>query len=350
MTQPNTAALFRSYPALAASIPRIELCTLPTRVDRCDVAGRPILVKRDDLCAAGYAGNKARKLEFLLGDARARSIDRLVTAGATGSHHAFATAYHGAQHGFDVSLVLFPQSRTPHVREVLMLDTAVGAELRWASRMETVPYGLWRARYEHRQERSHVIAPGGSDAVGTLGYVSAGLELAEQVAAGDVPRPTSIRLAAGTLGTLVGIAIGLAWAGLDIPVIGVRVTSALFTNDRLVRTVLRATLARLHDAGASPPRAEDVLRLITLDHSQFGAGYGLGTDAGAAAERVFDTASLRLDPTYTAKAAAALLTADATDELPLFWHTLSAVAPLELLDTVTEADLPPPFRRYLARV
>lgn len=341
--------LFRRAPALAARTPRIVLCDLPTPVDAVELDGRPVLIKRDDICAAGYAGNKARKLEFLLGDARGRDIRWLVTTGATGSHHAFATTYHGRRHGFNVSLVLFPQSRTPHVREVLLLDAAVGAELRWASRIETVPYGLWRARFAHRHERPHIIAPGGSDAVGTIGYVNAALELAEQIEAGDVARPTSIRLAAGTLGTLVGIGIGLAWAGLEIPVIGVRVTSALFTNDRLLRSLLQATLAHLAAAGAEPPTAEQVLRFVSLHHEQFGTGYGHGTEAGAAAEQTFATARLQLDPTYTAKAAAALLARDATDELPLFWHTLSAVAPVELLETVGEADLPRPFREYLGR-
>jgi len=342
-------ALFRMAPHLAESLPRTPLGRFPTPVDTVVLDGRSVLVKRDDLCATGYAGNKARKLEFRLADAGARGVRRLITAGATGSHHAFATAYHGTRHGFGVSLVLFPQSRTPHVREVLLLDAAVGAELRWASRMEAVPYGLWRARYAHRGDNPHVIAPGGSDGIGTIGYVNAGLELAEQVAAGDVPRPTSIRVAAGTLGTLVGLGIGLAWAGLDIPVIGVRVTTALLTNDRLLRSLLKATLAHLAAAGAAPPLAEAVLANLSLHHDQFGTGYGHGTDAGAAAERVFATARLQLDPTYTAKAAAAVLAADATDERPLFWHTLSSVAPVQLLDTVSVTDLPARFRAYLER-
>src|SRR5690606_757705 len=116
-----------------------------------------------------YGGNKVRKLEFLLAHARALGATRLVTAGATGSHHALATTVYGRQLGFDVTLCLFPQPLTDHVRRVLLLDHALGAELRWTPRMETIPLALFRARHAYRKERIFVVAPGGADPIGTLG-------------------------------------------------------------------------------------------------------------------------------------------------------------------------------------
>jgi D-cysteine desulfhydrase len=343
--------LFSRAPGLRATVPHLPLGTFPTAVERIDLddAGRilPILVKRDDLGVAGYAGNKVRKLEFILADAPARGITRLVTAGAPGSHHAFATAWHGRRAGFDISLVLFPQSITEHVREMLLLDAAVGAELLWASRMEMVPYGLWRARFMHRREAVCIVAPGGSNEIGTFGYINGALELAAQIEAGTAERPSCIHVAAGTLGTVAGIGIGLAWAGLDIPVIGTRITSRLLTNETMLAALVRSTLARLRAAGASnAPDIGTVLRLVTLRHDQMGAGYGRATAAGTHATQVFDAAGLRLDATYTAKAAASLL-ADA-EPLPMFWHTLSAVAPRELLRDANPADLPRPFAKYMS--
>jgi D-cysteine desulfhydrase len=342
--------LFQRAPALAERIAHVPLGAFPTPVHTVELdtaAGRrTILVKRDDLCADGYAGNKVRKLEFLLADAAARGARRLITAGATGSHHAFATAFHGRRLGFDVSLVLFPQALTPHVRRMLLLDHAVGAELRWASRMETLPWGLWRAQHVHRAARPIVVPPGGSSDVGSIGYVCAGLELAAQLDAG-APRPSAIHVAAGTLGTVAGLAIGLAWAGLDLPIIATRITARIVTNERVLAALVRGTLARLAAAGTAVPDADAALRLVELRHDQIGAGYGHTTAAAEDARRVFGDAGLNLDVTYTAKAAASLLAAPPSQGVQLFWHTLSAVEPDGLIDGVSASDLPLNFARYL---
>jgi D-cysteine desulfhydrase len=339
-------ALFRVAPQLQQSLPRIRLGAFPTAVDEVEVGGRRILVKRDDVCASGYAGNKLRKLEFLLAEARARGAQRVITAGAAGSHHAFATAWHGTRLGFAVTLVLFPQRLTAHVRRMLLLMHATGAELRWVRRMEAVPWGLWRARREHRAATPLVVPPGGSSPVGTLGYVNAALELAEQVRAG-VPRPDRIHVAAGTLGTTAGLAIGLAWAGLDVPVAATRITSRLVTNQRALAGLVHDTVKLLGAAGAAPPDAAAALRLVELRHDQIGTGYGHATAAATAATELFAATGLTLDDTYTAKAAAGLL-ADGDAALPLFWQTLSGVHPDALDPALASAGLPAPIAAYLA--
>jgi D-cysteine desulfhydrase len=346
--------LFRHAPGLRHALPHVGLGTFPTPLETASVAGRQILVKRDDLCSADYGGNKVRKLEFLLGDAQRKGAGRIVTAGATGSHHAFATAWHGSRLGFPCSLVLFPQRRTAHVREMLLLMAAAGAELRWVRRMEAVPFGLWRARLVHRAERPCLVPPGGSSAIGALGYVNAGLELAEQLGTAT-RRPSVIHMAAGTLGTAAGLAVGLAWAGCPIPILATRITSRLVTNERALGSLVRDTVQLLGAAGAQPPDAESALRLVRLNHDQIGTGYGHATEAGNDATAVFADAGLVLDPTYTAKAAAALLADQARDPggLPLFWHTLSASVPVALSGRIEEPAtldmLPRRFGEYLER-
>jgi 1-aminocyclopropane-1-carboxylate deaminase/D-cysteine desulfhydrase-like pyridoxal-dependent ACC family enzyme len=335
-------------PELRHRIPHVPLGSAPTPVDRVSVAGLDILVKRDDITADGYGGNKVRKLEFLLAEARAAGAQRLVTAGAAGSHHAFATAWHGARLGFESTLVLFPQRLTPHVSEMLTLMASTGAELRWVRRMEAVPFGMWRARVASRSFRPFTIAPGGSSVTGTLGYVDAGLEFAGQVAAAPALRPGSVHVAAGTLGTVAGLAVGFAWAGLDVPIIATRITSRLVTNERVLRSLVRGAIDRLRLAGAHPPAAADALRLVTLHHEQLGTGYGHETEEARAATAAFAEAGLSLDATYTAKAAASLLagagSAEASGAPPLFWHTLSAHRP-EMGDVAV--SLPPAIAAYL---
>jgi 1-aminocyclopropane-1-carboxylate deaminase/D-cysteine desulfhydrase-like pyridoxal-dependent ACC family enzyme len=343
-------ALFRFAPRLADALPWCRLGSGPTPLQRFTLATpagpREILVKREDLSGEPYGGNKVRKLEFILADAGRKGARRLITAGAAGSHHALATALYGKQQGFDVSLVLFPQSLTQHVRDVLMMSCGTGAELCFARRMEMVPIAIARTRMRHWRARSHVVAPGGSDAIGTLGYVSAGLELAEQLSDLHVA-PARIHVAAGTLGTAAGLALGLALAGRPVPIAATRITSRIVTNERALRSLLASVADLLRDAGVDVPDPAGVAAGIELRHAHIGAGYGRETEAGRRATAIFAEVGLRLDPTYTAKAAADLLDTPIESAPALFMQTLSAVEPLELSARVDAVRMPAPFRSYL---
>ncbi len=355
--------LFRRVPGLAARVHRLPLGRFPTPVQRLALPEGELWIKRDDLTGSPYGGNKVRKLEFLIGDALARGAGRLITAGALGSHHALATAVYGRAVGLPVTLVLFPQPVTPHVRRVLLTDVALGAELRFVPRMELIPGALLARRWAARHERGYVIPPGGSDALGTLGYVNAALELAEQVAAGALPPPGELHVAAGTLGTAAGLAIGLALAGLPTRVAATRITGRVVTNERALQRLVRGALALL--APEARLDAGEVAARVEIRHGQIGAGYGRETPAGRAAAAQLGALGLKLDPTYTAKAAAEALAALAggggtetsptaarpratTSPEPLYWHTLSAAEPeLTEDESALVARLPERFRRCL---
>lgn len=346
MSSPTLPPLFRRFPELEGRLPWKPLGRLPTPLERVALPGvGGLYVKRDDLTGQAYGGNKVRKLEFLIADALARGAGRLITAGALGSHHALATAVYGRAAGLPVTLVLFPQPVTPHVRRVLLADVAQDAQLCFVPRMELVPGALLARRWAMRRERAYVIPPGGSNALGTLGYVNAALELAEQVESGVAPEPAEVHVAAGTLGTAGGIAIGLALAGIDAVVAATRITGRVVTNERVLRGLVRGALALLE-----PPvhvDVEEVVRRVSIRHGQIGGGYGHETAAGREATSLFESVGLRLDPTYTAKAAAEVLVAVRAGRSPLFWHTLSAAEP----DVGDEGELlrrlPERFRRLL---
>ncbi len=343
---PRDRPLFRAYPWAAERLPWMALARLPTPVEALDLPGAAgsgadgrIWIKRDDLTGPPYGGNKVRKLEFLLAHAREHGATRLITAGAFGSHHALATALYGKRQGFDVTLVLFPQRRTEHVKEVMRGQEATGAEIRLTPRMEMVPVATLMAQMAHRGEPTAVIPPGGSNPTGTLAYVNAALELADQVAAGEAPEPAVIHVAAGTMGTMAGLAIGAELAGMNARIVGWRITSRIVTNEWAYRRLVGRTLGRLERAGIAVPDAAPVLRRSILRDEQLGEGYGRATEAGDRATELFAERGITLDPTYTAKAAAGLLEsardvgdgpADGTADGPgpaLFWHTLSATTP-----------------------
>ncbi|HET9438947.1 MAG TPA: pyridoxal-phosphate dependent enzyme [Longimicrobiales bacterium] len=340
-------ALFDVYPELAGRIPWVRLGTFPTPVEALAVGRSDVFIKRDDLSAQPYGGNKVRKLEFLLAAAQARRARRLITVGAAGSHHALATTIYGKQLGFDVTLILFPQPLTAHVRDILLLDVAYGAELRYTGRMETVPTALFATSMRYRRQGAFVIAAGGSDAIGTLGYVNAALELAAQIRLGNMPQPASIVAAAGTLGTVAGLALGFALAQLPIRILGVRITSRIVTNERALMRLIRGADDLLRRAGIAGTRAEQAFRSVEIRHEQMGSGYGVATAAGDAAAHTLSATGIHLDTTYTAKAAAALLQHVKAAAGPvLFWHTLSAAEP-PLPAHVRVDNLPTPFQTYL---
>jgi 1-aminocyclopropane-1-carboxylate deaminase/D-cysteine desulfhydrase-like pyridoxal-dependent ACC family enzyme len=111
-----------SFAGKSGMIARLSLGTYPTPVHELTQASRggcSLWVKRDDLTGEAYGGNKVRKLEYLLADARARGATRLVTIGAVGSHHVLATTLYGRREGFAVEAALVPQPRTDHVVEVV---------------------------------------------------------------------------------------------------------------------------------------------------------------------------------------------------------------------------------------
>lgn len=328
-------ALFERYPAIAGRLPRIALVAGPTPVQRLTALERrlargPLWAKRDDLSASPFGGNKPRKLEFLLGAALARGARTLVTFGGLGSNHALATAVYGRRLGLAVTAILVPQPVDEHTLRNLRALSAQGARLLLVGNSRGAVIAAARACLEAlvRDRRlPYLIPPGGSSPVGTLGYVEAGLELAEQVRRGELPAPAAVFVAAGSCGTAAGLLAGFRLAGLSSRVVAVRVSDALRVDAPAIARLASATLALLRRSGAPVP---DAFQLAPADldvwDGYLGAGYGHPTREGDGAMRLLDgVEGLTLDRTYTGKAAAAFLDAAAHPEWRekplLLWHT-----------------------------
>jgi 1-aminocyclopropane-1-carboxylate deaminase/D-cysteine desulfhydrase-like pyridoxal-dependent ACC family enzyme len=364
-------ALFRAFPSLIGHIPWLSLGRFPTRVER--IKGLTsdaveLWVKRDDESGVTYGGNKVRKLEFLLGEARARGVTRLLTLGGIGSHHVLATAIYGRAAGFAVEAVVFPQPLNDHVRQQLRADAAVGAQLVPTRGYAGVPLAVWRRR------RGGVawIAPGGSSATGTLGYVAGALEILEQVARGALPPPQHVYVALGSGGTAAGLLLGLRGApslpSLAAEIVAVRVVDRLVANGRATRRLAAATEALLCQASddvrqwfnhwhreklrSSTENWQMLNQSLRVEHGFFGGAYGRPTPAAQAAVVRAAAVGLHLEPTYTGKAMAALLAdADAgrlDGRRVLFVDTFNSVDLAPLLATPSGARaLPPRLQRLV---
>ncbi len=282
---------------------RLRLAQVPTPVEQVGGA-RPFWVKREDRSSALYGGNKVRKLEFLLADARRRRLRTLVTAGAWGSHHALATSLFGVQAGFRVVPILVPQPPDAHVLANRQRTHAAASEIVDLPHAALLPCVLpWVFARARRFGTVGWIPVGGSSPIGALGYVLAAHELRAQVDAGLCPRPAALVVPLGSGGTVLGLWVGLAEAFAQPPALfAVRVVGRLLATRPLLAwraRKLRAQLARWR--GRPIPR----LGPMHVVHDQSGTGYGHPTEAARRAQKQYG--SLGLELTYGAKALAALL-------------------------------------------
>ncbi len=288
--------------------PRVVLARLPTPLERSPRLGADLglelLYKRDDLTGLELSGNKARKLEYLLGEAEASGADTLVTCGGAQSNHCRATAFVAAKRGLAaVVLLRVPDpSRPPPLEANSFLDRLAGAEIRWVSHdeysrraevMEAVAADLRAAG-----RRPYVIPEGGSSALGSLGYVAAVAELRAQLPEGWRTGPVTIAYAVGSGGTAAGLELGIRLAGWE----GARPVGFAVCNDA---AYFRAAIAGIcADARRRWPELPAVAAgEVAIDDGFIGPGYALATDEGLALIlRAARADGVLLDPVYTGKA------------------------------------------------
>ncbi len=304
------------FPTLRETLPHVALGDGPTPVRRLRaVAGCEAWVKEDGRYGSAYGGNKVRKLEWTLADARRRGARTVLTLGALATNHGLATALYARRLGLTTALVLVDQPVDAHVRAGLARLRASGAVLHFtrtpARTVAALPWLLARhADWGALPPRAPYWLPvGGSSAVGILGYVEAGLELGAQVGDGVLPEPEHVVVPVGSGGTLAGLALGLRLAGLRSRAVGVVVNDRLRLDvGRTARLAGRAATLLRRRGAVLPERAlvrpDDVL----LVRDWLGPGYGHATQAGAEAAALLRGGDgLALDPVYAAKAMAGLL-------------------------------------------
>lgn len=343
--------LFSRFEGLDGKIAWTPLANLPTPVLRLDnvsaQAGAEIWIKRDDLTSHVYGGNKVRKLEFVLGDALLRKKKTLVTMGGLGSNHGLATAIFGDQLGFDVVLKLMAQPINEYVLKNLRLFAAFRAQIDYCPTMARLAWEYFiiaRLRYKS----AYFVPAGGSSPLGVLGYVNAGLEIAKAINNKEMPLPEKIFVAAGTCGTMAGLALGLALAEISTTVVGVKVAPASVANEKKAVRLAEKTLDLLRGHDPAIPKITLGPDLIYMDTTYFGKGYGHETKKGKKAISIIkESEGLDLEPTYTGKAFAAVLDhAKFTKGPVLFINTFNSVDFSDKAQAVDIKSLPEDVSRF----
>lgn len=289
-------------------MPHLALSERPTPVR--ELPGLGIWVKEDGrFGSGGWGGNKVRKLEWLIPDAKRRGRHSILTFGGLGTNWGLATALYAREHGLETALALVDQPVDDHVEAQLARLYASGARIhRTHTKARTVAMLPWLLARNARGGRPPYLLPaGGSSSVGALGYVEAALEIAAQVEAGSLPEPAHVVVPVGTGGTAAGLALGFQIAGLRSRVVGVVVNDQLRLDGEVIARLVHRTARLLERRGArlGPLRLKPDMLDLTRD--QIGAGYGHPTEAAGRAAALATEDGLSLDPVYTAKAMAGLL-------------------------------------------
>ena len=280
------------------------------------------MVKRDDLTGLAFGGNKTRKLEYLVADAKAQGATHLITVGGIQSNHVRQSAAAARTAGMRAELVLSGDDPEPDVQGNYLLDLLLGARCHILFEGEDPTGKMEELAADLRDQGAtpYIMPSGGSSPVGVLGYVSAMLELNNQLWEQGV-QANRLYHAAGSGGTQAGVVLGAALYGAEYETIGVAVSGdAEQKIDRCTALIDETSFLLGIDV---PLTSSDVV----VDDSQVGEGYGIPTEATLEAIQTLALSEgIFLDPVYTGKAFAAMLAdirsgAVRSDETVIFLHT-----------------------------
>lgn len=303
-------------------IPRLTFAHLPTRIEPLprisEVLGGPqLLIKRDDQTGLAFGGNKTRKLEFLLGEARAQGAQTLISGGAQQSNHCRQTAAAAARFGFKCILVLTGEK--PEIASGnLLLDELFGAEIVYVSDRKDRDRILQETfdRAAADGERPYLVPYGGSNPTGALGYALAIQEIIAQNVQADW-----IVFATSSAGTQAGLVAGQQRFGFKGNILGISADESAEWVQNRVSELAAPTSEKLgHRTDFAPA---DIL--VNDDYCT--AGYGVLTAREREAIDVFARLEgILLDPVYTGRAAAGLIDlirkgSFSKHETVLFLHT-----------------------------
>ncbi|XP_024531771.1 putative D-cysteine desulfhydrase 1, mitochondrial [Selaginella moellendorffii] len=282
-----------------------SLAQLPSPIHRWDLPNLPadtqVWIKRDDLTGMQLSGNKVRKLEFLLAEAKLQGADCVVTIGGIQSNHCRATAVAARYLDLDCYLILRTSkslvNEDPGLVGNLLVERLVGARVELVSKEEYTKHGsealgdMLVEKLRAQGRKPYLIPVGGSNSLGTWGYISAAQEIEQQIEAGTCPRFDEIVMACGSGGTTAGLALGNHLSMIKAKVHGYTVCD----SPDYFYDYIQGLLDGLH----AQVDSRDIVRLVDAK----GLGYALSsTGELELVKEISEATGVILDPVYSGKA------------------------------------------------
>ena len=276
---------------------KINLAHLPTPIEKIKYHSKEFKIKRDDYTGSDFLGNKIRKLEYLLYEAKKEKADIIFTCGGDQSNHARATASAAAKLGIKTRLYLWGKEKN-QADGNLFLNKMFGAEIVYLNKKEFLNVDEImteeRVRLVKKGKRVYVIPAGGSSTLGIWGYISFINELKKQI---DLKNIDGIFSACGSGGTAAGLLVGASVNRLNFKIYAVNV---LFTKDDIKKKILQLAEGAVLDYNLPCKINENYLEIIDGYSTE---GYKNISDnkIKIVTEFARETGIL-LDPAYTGKA------------------------------------------------
>ena len=299
------------------SFPKVSLGVFPTPIHKLEnisrMLGTNVFIKRDDLSGLGLGGNKTRKLEYLLAEAKKQGAEIVFTTGGAQSNHAMLTAAAAGKMGMKAILVLKKRGVTERKGNQL-LEHLMGTDVRFVDTDDYADIYEEMDRIGTEMGRPYYKIPcGGSNALGTLGYVECAQEIRNQGIRFD-----HIICAEGSGGTMAGLALGAKLFLPETKVYGMMVDTDPFD---VITLRLMKEAAVMLETDIEVKTSDYILR------DMCGPGYAIASETGnAAVSLMAEQEGIFLDPVYTGKAFAGLLEMAKEglfreDDKVLFLHT-----------------------------
>lgn len=270
--------------------------------------GISLYIKRDDLTDPGLGGNKLRKLEYYLFDAKSKGATMLLTVGGVQTNHGRLTAAVAAKFGLKCAIVAI-DDYPGEVSSNLLLDRIMGADV-FLSKLQTgIPYEdqleqavkRVRSQYESAGETVYFIPMGGSGEVGVPGYYDCAMEIAGQSVELGISS-CKLFVAVGSMGTYMGLFTGIRNEGLDLELEGIAI--APFYSDPAGHALeYYEKVQKYYNLGGNPNLSDFH---ISNDYT-FGAYNNPVKEVREAVYYMARKEGILLDPCYTGKAFYGLL-------------------------------------------
>ncbi len=276
---------------------KLNLAHLPTPLEKTNYKGKHFVMKRDDYTGSDFLGNKIRKLEYLLYEAKKEKAEIIFTCGGDQSNHARATASAAAKLGIKTKLFLWGKE-SKHSDGNLFLNNMYGSEIIYLNKKQySVVDEIMteeRAKLVKKGKRVYVIPAGGSSTLGMWGYISFIEELSKQI---NLNKINGIYAACGSGGTAAGLLIGASFNKINIKIYAVNVL--------LPEKVIRKKILQLAEGCILDYKLScklDEKNLVIIDgYSQ--EGYkNINDNKVHKIKSLASSSGILLDPAYTGKA------------------------------------------------
>jgi len=257
-----------------------------------------IFIKRDDLNGLLISGNKTRKLEYLIADAKMKKCDTIITCGPVQSNHCRTTAVFAQQFGFECHLLLRVKGAPDKIYTGnLLIDKLLGARVTYITpkqydkRMEIM--NGYAEKLKHKGKKTYIIPEGGSNEIGALGYLDCMTEMADFIKQHKIE---AVYCAVGSGGTYAGLLLGKKLSKLTIDLNGIIICDTVAYFKERIWEICQAAIDKFNLS------AKIMDKEINLIDGYVGKGYGIPYYEELKIIERLARSGIILEPVYTGKA------------------------------------------------